>query len=82
MDIVKKIIDFGEDKIDRTKTGTRGLFGDMMRFDLSQGFPILTTKRVFWKGVVEELFWFIKGATNNQLLKDKKVNIWNGNGTK
>lgn len=55
--------------MDRTKTGTRSLFGKMMRFDLSQSFPLLTTKKVFWRGVVEELLWFIKGSTNGNELK-------------
>lgn len=54
----------------------------MMRFDLSESFPMLTTKRVFWKGVVEELLWFLKGSTNANELTEKGVGIWEGNGSR
>ena len=64
MNLIKKIIENGEDKVDRTKTGTRSLFGGMMRYDLRKTFPLLTHKRVFWRGVAEELLWFISGSTN------------------
>jgi thymidylate synthase len=53
-----------------------------MRFDLSNGFPLLTTKKVFWKGVVEELLWFIRGSTNGAELSSKGVKIWDGNGSR
>jgi hypothetical protein len=53
IDCIRKILKEGEDKMDRTRTGTRGLFGEMMRYDLSESFPLLTTKKVFWRGVVE-----------------------------
>ena len=53
-----------------------------MRFDLSQGFPLLTTKRVFWRGIVEELLWFIAGSTNSKALAEKGVHIWDANGSK
>jgi len=65
---------------DRTGTGTFGVIGRSMRFDLSHNrMPLLTTKKVYWKGVVEELLWFISGHTNSQILEDKGVNIWKGN---
>lgn len=53
-----------------------------MRYDLSQSFPLLTTKDVFWRGVAEELIWFVKGETNAKLLSDKKIRIWDGNATR
>lgn len=61
---------------DRTGTGTKGIFGYQMRFDLSEGFPLLTTKRVFLKGVIYELLWFLKGDTNIKYLVDNGVHIW------
>lgn len=61
---------------DRTGTGTRGIFGAQMRFDLSQGFPLLTTKKVFWRGVVEELLWMLRGETNILPLLKQGVSIW------
>ena len=53
-----------------------------MRFDLNQSFPLLTTKDTFWRGVAEELFWFLNGSTSNKLLTDKKVRIWDGNASR
>ena len=82
INLVKKIIDKGAVKDDRTGTGTLSLFGNMMRFDLSQSFPLLTTKRVFWKGVVEEILWFLRGSTNANELADKGVHIWDGNASR
>merc|ERR1712224_18793 len=67
---------------DRTGVGTRSLFGKMMRFDLRTSFPLLTTKRVFWRGVVEELLWFVRGDTNAKHLSEKGIKIWDGNGSK
>ena len=67
---------------DRTGTGTISKFGCSLRFNLRESFPLLTTKRVFWRGVVEELLWFISGATNANLLRDKDIHIWDGNGSK
>ena len=80
--LVKLVLEKGESRDDRTGTGTIGIFGAQARFDLSKGFPILTTKRVYWKGVVEELLWFIAGSTNAKLLSEKGVKIWDGNGSR
>ena len=83
LDLVEDIILTGKKKSDRTGTGTISKFGAQMRFSLRDGvFPLLTTKRVFWKGVAEELFWFIKGETNGKTLKEKGVGIWDDNGTR
>lgn len=62
-------------KGDRTNTGTISLFGKSMKFSLRESFPLLTTKQVFWRGVAEELIWFVSGATNAQLLKDKGIKV-------
>ena len=59
-----------------------GTFGCQMRYDLEESFPILTTKDVFWRGVAEELLWFVKGETNAKLLSDKKIKIWDGNASR
>ena len=82
LDLIREAIDLGAVKTDRTGTGTRALFGKSMRFDLRETFPLLTTKRTFWRGVAEELLWFVSGATNAQLLADKGVHIWDGNGSR
>ena len=76
LDLLQHILDNGGDKGDRTGTGTRSVFGHQMRFDLSQGFPLLTTKKVHFRSIVIELLWFLKGNTNVQYLKDNKVSIW------
>jgi len=83
LDHIKKILENGHKKIDRTKIGTLSLFGVQMRYNLKDGvFPLLTTKRVFWRGVVEELLWFIKGSTNSKELSEKDVKIWDANSTR
>jgi len=82
LDAIREIIDKGVSMSDRTGVGTRSMFGKMMRFDLQQGFPLLTTKRTFWRGVLEELLWFVKGDTNAQHLADKGVKIWDANGSR
>ncbi|KAK1352243.1 Bifunctional dihydrofolate reductase-thymidylate synthase [Heracleum sosnowskyi] len=80
--LVENIISNGVEKNDRTRTGTVSLFGCQMRFNLRKSFPLLTTKKVFWRGVVEELLWFISGSTDAKVLKEKGVNIWEGNGSR
>lgn len=75
--LIEDVLTHGLDKEDRTKTGTRSLFGYQMRFDLSEGFPLVTTKKVYHKAIVHELLWFIKGDTNIKYLVDNGVNIWN-----
>ncbi|EGD77990.1 thymidylate synthase [Salpingoeca rosetta] len=80
--LVQRILDTGKTRSDRTGTGTISLFGAQMRFSLREGFPLLTTKRVFWRGVLEELLWFIAGDTNANHLAEKKVHIWDANGSK
>lgn len=82
LDLIKDVIQNGSKKADRTGVGTVSTFGNMMRFDLSQTFPLLTTKKVFWKGVVEELLWFLRGSTDGKQLSDKGVKIWEGNGSR
>ena len=74
--MLDKICREGVVRDDRTGTGTKGIFGYQMRFDLSEGFPLLTTKRVFLKGVIHELLWFLKGDTNIKHLVDNGVHIW------
>lgn len=76
LDILKKVLDEGTRQTNRTGIDTLSYFGLQMRFDLSEGFPLLTTKKVFWRGVAEELFWFISGSTNIKPLLDKNIHIW------
>jgi thymidylate synthase len=73
---MRHVADAGCAKTDRTGTGTRSVFGYQMRFDLSQGFPLVTTKKIHLKSVILELLWFLQGSSNNQWLKDRGVSIW------
>jgi thymidylate synthase len=76
LDLLRDVIDTGIDKSDRTGVGTRSVFGRQVRFDLSLGFPLLTTKRVHTKSLIHELLWFLSGSTDNQWLRDRGVTIW------
>jgi thymidylate synthase len=76
LDLIKKILDEGTVKRDRTDTGTISLFGYQMRFDLSKGFPLVTTRKIHFRSVVYELLWFLRGDTNVKYLHDNKVSIW------
>ncbi|ACU08214.1 Thymidylate synthase [Flavobacteriaceae bacterium 3519-10] len=77
LDLLQNIIDNGTNKTDRTGTGTRSIFGYQLRYDLSKGFPLVTTKKVHLKSIIYELLWFLKGDTNIKYLADNGVSIWN-----
>jgi len=77
LDLAQKVLDEGIDREDRTGVGTRGLFGAQLRFDLSKGFPLMTTKKLNYKAIIVELLWFLKGDTNIKYLKENGCNIWN-----
>lgn len=77
LDLCKHVMDCGTFKMDRTKTGTKSVFGYQMRFDLSEGFPLLTTKKVHLKSIIHELLWFVSGDTNIKYLVENNVKIWN-----
>ena len=75
LDLMQHVLDHGTEKSDRTGTGTRSVFGYQMRFDLSQGFPMLTTKKLHLRSIIHELLWFIAGETNTAYLKANGVSI-------
>ena len=82
INLIKHILENGISKDDRTGIGTLSIFSYNMTFNLRESFPLLTTKKVYWKGVVEELLWFISGSTNANILKEKGVRIWEGNSSR
>ena len=82
LNLLKHIMKNGKRRNDRTGTGTISVFGYQLRFNARNCIPALTTKRVYWKGVVEELLWFLRGDTNINHLMDKSVHIWDGNSSR
>ena len=79
LDLIQRIVRDGIHRKDRTGTGTVAIFGNQMRFDISESIPLLTTKFVSWRAIIEELLWFLRGDTNSKILEEKSINIWKGN---
>lgn len=77
LDLMRDVVDNGFDKGDRTGVGTRSVFGRQVRFNLQDGFPLVTTKKVHLRSIIYELLWFLRGSTDNNWLKERKVSIWN-----
>jgi thymidylate synthase len=81
-DLLQTILDYGIEKKDRTGTGTKSIFGYTIRHNMSEGFPVLTTKKMAWKTMVTELLWFLRGDTNIKFLVDNNCHIWDGDAYK
>ena len=81
-ELLKTILEYGVDKKDRTGTGTKSIFGYTVRHNMKNGFPLLTTKKMYWKGIVTELLWFLRGDTNIKYLVDNDCHIWDGDAYK
>ena len=82
LDLLELILESGETREDRTGVGTISSFGHQLKFDLRDGFPAVTTKKLAWKSCLKELLWFIKGDTSNETLQKQNVKIWNGNASR
>ncbi|HHQ69223.1 MAG TPA: thymidylate synthase, partial [Halothiobacillaceae bacterium] len=76
LDLINRLLKHGDHRADRTGVGTRALFGEQMRFDLADGFPVFTTKRVYWKTAFKEMLWMLRGETNIRPLLEQNVHIW------